>query len=487
MSPLNIAWSMAAGACAIIGLTHFFLWVREPAHKAYLLSATMSAAAAASALLELALLKGRDVDHYGRLLQWENTTIFVLLVTLVWYVDLRLGSRRRWLAYLITLLWIATLVVNFQFPHSVVFSEIQSLNEHVMPWGETYVHATGQLNPWLPLPNIAVLLIIAYVADAGLQCWRRGERSRAVLIGGSVVLFMLIGGIHAPLVDAGLLRTPYMISFAYMAIVFALAYELADSTRQASVLAHERAEAVSEAREAREDLERFARASLLGELVTSIAHELNQPLAAILANVQAGRRLLSAGDPDLEELRAILDDVVRDDKRASEVIHRLRALLQKQPGHLEPIQLGMLVRETCGLMHSELQATHIRLTIDAGEPDWTVQADRVAMQQVVLNLLTNAIRALGQVPAAQRLLHISVTREDAGLCLRVADRGPGIPEDSRPLLFEPFYASRNGSLGMGLVLCKRIVEAHGGKIDARNRSGGGAEVRITLPMAVRDA
>lgn len=484
MSLLTIAWSMCAGACAIIGLTQILLWVREPGpqRKLYLLSATMSFAATATALVELALMKSQDVARYGRLLQWENLTIFALLVPLVWFIHLRLHSRRAWLAITITLLWCATVVINFAYPYSVVFTEITELDAHATVWGEPYASALGSLNPWVLVPNIASVLILAFIADAGFQSWRAGERRRAVLVAGSSLLFIVMAGIQAPLVDAGLLDMPYMVSFAYLAIVFALAYELVDSARRTAILTRERAAALGDAREAREELERLGRASLLGEFVTGIAHELNQPLAAILANAQAARRQLAGPAPNVDELREIVDDVVRDDKRAGEVIHRLRGLLQKHAGHRERVSLAAVVRETADLVRAELQAHDIRLALELGDPAWTVEADRVGLQEVVLNLLSNAIRALREVPRAVRALRLALSLSDSTLCLSVADRGRGISAEAMPRLFDSFYTSTTGSLGMGLALCKRIVEAHGGTIEARNRDGGGAEFRVTLPM-----
>jgi C4-dicarboxylate-specific signal transduction histidine kinase len=320
-----------------------------------------------------------------------------------------------------------------------------------------------------------------------VQAWRAGKRLRALLVGGSIIVFMLLGGIQAPLIDAGLLRIPYMISFAFLAIVFALAYELTDSTRRASILERQRAEALADAREAHEGFERLARASLLGELVTGIAHELNQPLAAILANAQAAKRLLAAPAPDFDELRAIVDDVVRDDKRAGEMIHRLRELLQKRASQRERFPLAALVRETADLLHAELRAHDIRLSLELGDPAWTVDADRVGLQQVVLNLLSNAIRALREAPEADRQLKLRLERRNGAVRLIVIDGGPGIAPEVLPHVFDPFYTSNMGSLGMGLAICKRIVEAQGGTIEAHNRADGGAELGVTLPMAKRNA
>lgn len=486
ISYLTLAWGICAGACAVIALAQFLLWLQGHGALENLLATVMSAAAASVALIELALMKSNDVARYGRLLQWENLAVFVLLVALVWYVRVRLRTPRVRLAALITALWTVALIANFASPSSVVFAEIDRLEAARTAWGERFVIAVGQANPWVALTHVASVLILVYVIDASVRAWRADHRSRAVLVGGSIVGFMVAGGIQAPLVDVGLLHAPYMISFFFLAIAFALAYELAVSARVAAALQRQRAEALEEVRAARDRMDRIVRASLLGELAAGIAHELTQPLAAMLANAQAALRMLASGAPDDRELRAILDDVVRDDKRAAEVIHRLRRLLQTGERSHERVDLAALIRESVDLLRGDLQAHGIRLRMRFGDPCPPVDGDRVALQQALLNLLINAIRALRDVPESRRELDVSLDVEGDRIRLTVGDRGPGIAPEELPHLFEPFYSSRRASLGMGLAICRRIVRSHGGGIEAANRAGGGAELRVSLPRLKAD-
>jgi signal transduction histidine kinase len=486
ISYLTLAWALCAGACAVIALAQFLLWLQGRGNPENLLAAVMSLAAAAVAIVELALMKSTGIAPYGALLQWENLAVFVLLVALVWYVRIRLNTPRIWLPVAITVLWTAALIANFASPYSVVFTQIDTLRTHQTYWGEPFLTAAGSANPWVILTHAATLLIIAYVVDATVRAWRAGRRSRAAAVGGSIVVFMLAGGIQAPLVDNGLLQLPYMISFFYLAIVFALAYELAVSARAAAAMQRQRAEALLEARNAREQMERIARASVLGELSAGIAHELTQPLAAILANTQAAQRLFASGAADPGEISEILADVVRDDKRAAEVIHRLRELLRSgERGH-EKVDLAGLVAESVGLLRGELQAHGIAVRTRLGDTRAIVDGDRVALQQVVLNLLTNAMRALRTVAGPQRALDIALESDDGRVRLLVADRGGGIAPEDLPHLFEPYYSSQRTSLGMGLAICRRIVESHGGRIEAANRPGGGAELRVSLPRLDTD-
>ena len=438
--------------------------------------------------------------------------------------------------------------------------------------------------------------------DAAIRSWRAGDRHRAILIGGSVSTFIVLGGIHAPLVDAGVVETPYMISFAFLAIVLALSYELVSDAVLASRYAREvrasearwrtlltdvqlavigidpqgridyanpfmerlskyrsddligrplaslipetdRAElaerlavaaqtgprphsrwdlvcasgarrslawstvrlndtdgsyagllsigeditdrlaAEGNLQRTRRELERLGRANMLGELVSTLAHELNQPLAAILSNAQAARRFLGSGNPDPVELREILDDIVRDDKRAGEVIQRLRLMLSKRSTEHEPIDIRDTIQEVLAISGAELEAQGISVSQDLAPDLPEVEADRVEIQQVIMNLLINAVRALSESPVERREVHILAGRDRRqDLLVSIQDNGPGIPADVLPRLFEPFFTTRSQSLGMGLAICRRIVEGHGGRVWGENTANG-ARFSFTLPFS----
>jgi hypothetical protein len=222
MSPLTIAWSMCAAASAMLGLMHLTIWLKNRRTYVYALSALMAFSAAANALLELGMLHTQMLDRYIVLMRWENTAVFGLVAPLVWFVYLYFQTARRWLAITITALWSIALLINFLSPNTLVFAE--SVELRILPtyWGETFTVAFGPNNPWKWLPDIASLLIVFYVLDASLRLWRKGNRRRALVVGGGIILFMLIGGLHSPLVDAGRINTPYMVAFAFLAIVMTM-------------------------------------------------------------------------------------------------------------------------------------------------------------------------------------------------------------------------------------------------------------------------
>jgi small conductance mechanosensitive channel len=239
LSILTITWSMCAAASFMLGLLHLLLWQQDRRAPVYLLSVLMAASAGACALTELTLMHAASVDVYRRLLQWQNLFVFTLLMAVVWYVKARLPLARGWLAAAIAALWTVSILVNWRSPYSLVFSDITALRQMPTFWGEQFTLAVGPANPWVHVSNLASVLIVAYVIDAAVRTWRRGDPRRALLVGGSVAVFIVLGGIHAPLVDAGIVQTPYMVSFAFLAIVLALSYELVSNAVLASRYARE--------------------------------------------------------------------------------------------------------------------------------------------------------------------------------------------------------------------------------------------------------
>jgi signal transduction histidine kinase len=239
-----------------------------------------------------------------------------------------------------------------------------------------------------------------------------------------------------------------------------------------------------EAQRLRRDLSHIARVSAMGELTASLAHELNQPLTAILSNAQAAQRLLAAdGPPNLGQVREILDDIVADDKRAAGIIHRLRGLIRKGDLEFVTLDLNEIVGEVAWLVRSDalLRNVSLRLEFDADLP--RVRGDRVQLQQVVLNLVLNGLEAMRESPARGRALVIRTARDGPGAGrVAVQDSGSGIDEQALDRLFEPLYTTKAEGLGMGLAIVRTIVEAHGGGLRAANNPQGGATVQFTLPV-----
>src|SRR5688572_28777426 len=244
-----------------------------------------------------------------------------------------------------------------------------------------------------------------------------------------------------------------------------------------------RKRAERESRNQQQQLTHLGRAAVLGQLSGAFAHELNQPLTSILGNAEAALRLLESGDSDASEIREILRDIVQDDLRATQVIERLRALLEKGEMLRQPVDLNATAREVLELARSELVTRHARVStaLDPGLP--VVLADRVQMQQILLNLLVNACDAMSGLPVADRKLQLSTRILPDGSCVevRLTDSGCGIPAGELERIFQPFVTTKPHGMGMGLAICRTVAESHRGRLWAES-SGGGATFHLEVPV-----
>ena len=245
-----------------------------------------------------------------------------------------------------------------------------------------------------------------------------------------------------------------------------------------------RKQAEAEAQHSRQELAHVTRVSTLGELAASLAHELSQPLGAILRNTEAAELMLQEPAPDLQELRAIVTDIRADDQRAGNVIDRLRSLLKRRSLDLQPVELQGVITEVLSLVHADAAARRVKLGYSASPGLLRVQGDRIHLQQVLLNLLVNAMDALAGAAPRERNVQLTAHPIDPGMVeVRVSDNGPGIPAELLERLFEPFFSTKPNGMGMGLPVSKTIIEAHQGRIWAENRPEGGACFCFTLPVA----
>ncbi|GEN13228.1 His Kinase A (phospho-acceptor) domain-containing protein [Myxococcus fulvus] len=255
---------------------------------------------------------------------------------------------------------------------------------------------------------------------------------------------------------------------------------------QAELVERQRLEKLAEleARRTLDQLAHMSRVAALGELAASLAHELNQPLAAILSNAQAARRLLSATPAELEELSEALGDIVSDGKRAGEVIHRMRVLIKRGEPRQELHSLNDLVREVARLLVNDMRLRGADLHLSLAPSLPMIQGDGIQLQQVVLNLLINALDAMAELPAGQRHVRVDTVASVPGQVeLRVQDSGGGIEPTRLARVFEPFFSTKEHGLGMGLSISRSIVEAHGGRLQAESPPGQGALLRCVLPAA----
>lgn len=241
--------------------------------------------------------------------------------------------------------------------------------------------------------------------------------------------------------------------------------------------------AQKQAQQDREALLHMTRVSTMSELGNSLAHELNQPLTAILASAQAGQRFIKNEEPDLKEIEEIFDDIVADDKRAGDIIHRLRAFLRKDSPEPESLDINDIVTGVLDIMNSEMLIRGISIRTELATDLPEVQGDQVQLEQVFINLIINAEHAMHSVQENQRSLLIKTSKGASGdIVVYVQDTGPGIDEDMLERIFDPFHTTKVGGIGMGLSISRSLVEANHGKIWAENVFEGGARFYVTLPI-----
>jgi len=244
----------------------------------------------------------------------------------------------------------------------------------------------------------------------------------------------------------------------------------------------ERKRAEDELRDAQMELAHVNRIAIMGQISASIAHEINQPVAAVLISAETGLRWLSRAEPDMAEAREALIRIVRDARRAGEIITRIRALTKRAVPQKDLLDLNEIIQEVIALTRSEIQRNGVSLRTQLAKSLPLVQGDRIQLQQVILNFFVNAMEAMSEVSEESRELHIN-TEEDGsdGVLLAVRDSGPGVPPEGAERLFEAFYTTKPAGMGMGLSICRSIVEAHGGRIWAGANAPKGAVFQFTLP------
>jgi len=241
-------------------------------------------------------------------------------------------------------------------------------------------------------------------------------------------------------------------------------------------------DAERELQQTRHNMNQLARVNMLGECTSMIAHELNQPLTAILSNAQAARRYLESGRANSADINEILDDIVRDDKRASEIIHRLRQMVQKDGVILKSFDLNASIIEVTKILSRDLQEKNIRIEIQLSNNLPLLRGGQIEIQQVILNFITNAVKAIDRQTGSSRLIIVKTARINNNTRVDVEDSGPGLAEDIQDTLFNRFVSDNTDGLGLGLAISRRIIESYGGQIFATNKETGGAVFSFTLPL-----
>jgi signal transduction histidine kinase len=306
---------------------------------------------------------------------------------------------------------------------------------------------------------VAVILIVVRVFE------RRGVLIVTLAcVALTILSYFLSREVHSP-------RTGFINCVISIAAILASTY-LALKNKSAMTALHE----------AQTELAHANRVTAMGELTAAIVHEVNQPVAGVVANAEAALRWLVAQPPDLEEARQALESIVEDGKRTSEIVTRVRALARKVAPRRELLDINQVILDVIALTRTQIQRNDVALLTQLSADVEPVLGDRVQMQQVILNLILNAVEAMAPVPGHRELRISTKNHAPDGVLVAVIDSGPGLGTGDLDRLFEAFYTTKSEGMGMGLSICQTIVEAHGGRVWASRNEASGATFQFNLPQ-----
>lgn len=484
MHPINwllIVWGLAGGSLLALAAISAGLARRGAGTLArgHLLFAVVALSAASIGVFELLLASARTIDQYATLIRAAHIPVSLLVLSIPWCVRALFQVGRPWLAILGNSLWTVALIINLIEPHSRLYDPITGLERVTWFGAAEFTVVRGVTHPGAWIGYAGVFVTLLFVLDATRTLSKRDEPRRAAVVGGVLGLSLAIALFQSALVDLGLLRSPYFISVAFMFILWGTALELVHSVIRLPILEHE-----VEVRDA--EVAHLSRQTMLGEMSGGVAHELSQPLTAILNNAEAALSFLDRETPDIEEVRGALQDIAEQNRHASEVVAGFARLLKQGERRSELLDLNVLIGDVLELAGSELASRGVCVQTDLAQNIPAVQGDRVLLSLVVLNLVRNSAEAMADVEPSGRILSIATSAGGGTAELSVCDRGDGIPDGDRARVFEPFFTTRVGGSGLGLAVSRTLTEMHGGRVWSESGPGGlGTSMHVVLPAGER--
>lgn len=603
MNWITFVWPMVTATCLTLALINLRIAMGDGRRAPHLFFCLAALAVAAVSVFELLLLRTQELESYNHILRWATVPIWLMVASVTGFIWSFFRTGRWWLA-------LSALSLNLLANMANIITDVPAVRHAVAlhqatTFGGVQFTVSSTINgPWNLVEIFSVLLVIAFVLDASMRLWRQGGQRRAVIVGGSMIVFLMLSRGHATLVEKGILEAPYFVSLCFIAVIIAMGLELGNDVLRATRLAQELqssqrridlagqavalgfwewnlitgtiwanetarqlfgvaadepvdfdrflrliheedrpavAQAIQKSLEEQTDYEmeyrlsldgakerwiaaqgrlecehgrtpmrmrgvlwdvtekrsserelhllrgqlaHAGRVSIMGQLAAALAHELNQPLGAILRNAEAAELFLQNPEPDIDEIRAIIRDILRDDQRAGGVIDRLKALMKRKDIEVRTLQAKDLLEEVMALIRADASARAVLLesAIDPDLPE--VLGDRVHLQQVLINLIINAMDAMVDMKRGERRVMISARCSDQKgfLEISVRDTGPGIPQEMMEKIFDPFFTTKVEGMGMGLSISRTIIEAHGGKLQVHS-SPAGTCFAFTLPLA----
>lgn len=453
---------MLAGVFAIVSVHHLMIWVRNKIAREHLWFGLASLAAAGAMATSHGMSAGDSRFSIFTAQDVSASFSWAWLIATTWFSLEYAGGdyKRRRVAILLTLIFAFVLI------GTLVLSPMGSL------LGVDQERA-------LRLPGyFAIVILFGTVIEDFSRLRNSLQRARAVTLGigiGAALAAFLLQGLVSDFAFAGF---PPPAPYAFLIAVILIKYELANTVAEIRVVSQRQ----------RQELVHASRLAVVGELTASIAHEINQPLGAILSNADAGEILLENPSPPLDEIRQILAEIRRDGLRASDVIRHVRTLVRKRVLVLEKLDANVVVTGVIALLDPEARRRRIPIADALLQKPAYLRGDRAHLEQVLINLMLNAMDAVeapgaaDNVPAARPSIVVGVSYTSHGeVEFGVTDAGHGLPADRLGHLFDSFYTSKPHGMGLGLSIARSIVEAHGGRIRAENNRDAGATFRVTLP------
>jgi signal transduction histidine kinase len=452
---------LLAAVFATAGAHHLLIWTRHSAGREHLWFALTCFSATAAAIAHEVSPGSWMAGDLPTSRPKLSVTVSIWLGMVAWFTAEYAGgnhTRRRAALFATLLLAAAALADALQSPAGT---------------GAAAIATAGSLASFA-----ALLLLLALALSGAVRLWSSAARFRAWVLAAGIGLVAIAAMALLALQAEGTLELMPMTLATFLVTVGLMTYELAGKV----------ADGQAAAKRQQQELAHASRLSIVGELTASIAHEINQPLGAILSNVDAGEILLDRADPPLDEIRQILTDVRRDGLRASDVIRHVRTLVRKRELELEKIDANAIAADVIALLEPEARRRRIPVASVLSPRHAYVRGDRTHLEQVLINLMLNAMDAVETISPADGaasarapiVIGVSSTRHRE-IEIWISDAGPGVPVERLSHLFDSFYTSKPHGMGLGLSIARSIAEAHGGRIRVENNRDCGATFKITLP------
>jgi C4-dicarboxylate-specific signal transduction histidine kinase len=473
MQAVTSLWTFAAGALIVLGGLCGTAWMVERRAPASLMLCVLGIAAGTSAYIELGMMHSSTPAEYGELLRWYHVPASLALLAQVLFVHYFLGTSRLWLMWVVIFSRMLVLAVNVPLHPNMNFSTITSLR-YVSLLGERVAELdTAVIRVcWQLFAAASLSLLVAYLADAAIQRWRRGDKAsqrRALVVILGLIIPMLIELLYVQLLIFGVFHGPLSNLPWFLGAQLIMANELVRDVILSRRTLRKSAELQSQ-------LARVERLNILGQLASSLAHELSQPLAANTLNASVALTKLTGEAPDLEDLRTILSDIETGSQRVAELCTRMRKFAKSRAIELHPLAVEELVADVVLLVGADVKSKGVALTFDIQPGLPNALGDRVHLSQVLLNLLMNSIQAVQSCPPNERCIAIEAHEVlgNSRIEVTVRDTGHGVPNEVAEKIFLPFFTTKSDGMGMGLALSHDIIDAHGGHlwVDRTNRDDG---------------